>query len=438
MTATPDVRRGRFEVLRNAEAVLASDLEVEVATAEVERGERLNAEQKRRATRNGTHAPPANASRFDVRAIVVRLSDVEPEKVSWLAPGTLPFGKFVIIEGDPGTSKSTLTLDLAARITRGQSVLGAAPHEPRNVVLVTFEDGLADTVRPRIDALGGDASRVFVFRAVAIGDAGDEREPTLPDDVEHLRAIIEEHAAALVIIDPLGAALGEDTDSHKDASVRRVTARLARLAEDTGACVLGVRHLIKGAATNALRAGGGSIAFVASARVAMVVSLHPDDGDKPQHERRRVLACVKNNLAPHPASRMFELWQPEGHEHPRMRWLGESPLSADDLNAAHSSAAPEERDAASERVDWLREVLSAGPVDSKEVVKLCRAMGYNDRSLRRTAHAMGVRIRREGSGAGHRSMWEIGTADTADTPARQGKLSGVSGVGLDDVLDDAV
>ncbi len=382
---------------------------------------------------NGNHAgqtsgDEANHIQLGGRPIIVRLSDVEPERVSWLVPGVLPLGKVVLLEGDPGTSKSTLTLDIAARITRGDSVLGAAPKEPRNVILVTFEDGLADTVRPRVDALGGDSARVFVFRAVAIGVDGDEREPSFPEDIAHLLTLITETNAALVIVDPLGAALSEGTDSHKDAAVRRVMGRLHRLAEETGACILCVRHLVKGSAPNALRAGGGSIAFIAAARVAMLVSLHPDDAEKPQHERRRVLACVKNNLAPHPQSRVFELWQPDGHEHPRIGWMGESPLSADDLNAAHAASQPEERDAGAERSAWLREVLSAGPVDSREVFKLGRETGYNDRSLRRTAKAMRVRIRREGSGAGHRSMWEIGTLVTPDTPARHEKVSAVAEV----------
>jgi RecA-family ATPase len=389
---------------------------------------------------NGTQAAPSVddvGPRFAVRPVVVCLGDVKAERISWLAHGVLPFGKFVLFEGDPGTSKSTLLLDFAARITTGQSVLGAEPREPRNVVLVTYEDGLADTVRPRIDALGGDPNRIFVFRCIAIGDGEDEREPMFPDDVASLRAIVEEHDAALVIVDPLGAALSESTDSHKDASVRRVVSRLARLAEDTATCVAGIRHLIKGSAANALRAGGGSIAFIAAARVAMLVSEHPDDADKPQHERRRVLACVKNNLAPHLPSRVFELWQPEGHEQPRIRWLGESPLSADDLNAAHAAVAPEERDGATERGDWLREVLSSGPLDSKELFKLARAEGYQDRTLRRTAHAIGVEIRREGVGRSHRTMWSITplrTQDpTADTPAGHENVSAVAGVGQQDV-----
>jgi hypothetical protein len=384
------------------------------------------------AATNGRE-PYSGDARLAARSVVVCLGDVMPERVTWLAPGFLPLGKFVIVEGDPGQGKSTLTLEICARVTRGQSVLGAPPREPRNVVLVTYEDGLADTVRPRIDALGGDANRVYVFRAVAIGDA-DERPPTFPDDVSRLQAIIRKYDAALVILDPLGAALSDAIDSHKDAAVRRVTARLAQLAEDTSACILGVRHLTKAAASNAVRAGGGSIAFIGAARVALLVSEHPDDRGKPQHERRRVLATVKNNLAPHAPSRIFELYQPEGHEHPRIRLLGETTLSADDLNAVHADAAPEERDQASERGDWLREILRDGPLDSKELRKLAREAGYNERTLRRTAQSIGVQFRREGNGRNHRTVWELtalGTQNaTAAIPTCRDNVSGAAGVQL--------
>jgi hypothetical protein len=147
------------------------------------------------AISNGNHsgpipldAPVAEESSLSGQPIVVRLSEVEPERVTWLAPGVLPLGKVVLLEGDPGTSKSTLTLDIAARITRGQAILGAVPTEPRNVVLVTFEDGLADTVRPRFDALGGDPERVSVLRGITIGVHGDEREPTFPEDTDRRHA----------------------------------------------------------------------------------------------------------------------------------------------------------------------------------------------------------------------------------------------------------
>lgn len=348
------------------------------------------------------------------RAILDCLADVEPQKVVWMEPGFLPYGKLVLLEGDPGVNKSTLALHIAACLTRGWQIFGSGPaRRAQNVLLISFEDGVADTIRPRVDALGGDPKRIFVFRGVATGKADEERQPILPDDIPLIKAMIEENNISFVIVDPLGAGLSEGTDSHKDASVRRVTGLLARLAEETDVCLFAIRHLIKGAAANAMRAGGGSIAFIAAARVAMVVHLHPDDIEKPQHERRRVLACVKNNLAPFPASRMFELVPPaDSVDHPTLRWVGETALSADDLNAAHSTPDSEERAASNERAEWLREVLSGGPVASKDVYRVGRETGHNDRALRRTAKLIGVTIRREGAGAAHRSYWELRSCST--------------------------
>lgn len=366
------------------------------------------------------------------RPIVDRLCDVLPEKVEWMEPGFLPYGKLVLLEGDPGVNKSTLALYIAAQLTRGLPIFGSgAPRQPKNVLLISFEDGVADTIRPRFDAQGGDPTRVLFFRGVPIS-ADEERQPILPDDISSIKEIILENEISLVVVDPLGAALSEKTDTHKDASVRRVTAILAKLAEETGVCILAIRHLVKGAASNAMRAGGGSIAFIAAARVAMVVHLHPEDSEKPHHERRRVLACVKNNLAPHPASRLFQLDKPDAEiGHPVIRWVGETALSADDLNAANSTLDPEERSAAKDRAEWLREVLADGAVESKELFKLGRESGHHERNLRRTAKALGVCVRREGSGKAHRSFWELPGSFTPalrTSSLDEGRVSDVSEV----------
>lgn len=364
----------------------------------------------------GQKAPAVRKNRG--RSVVVRLSTVKPKPIKWLVRGLLPFGKFAILEGDPGQGKSTLSLYFAARITKGLSILGEKLDGPRNVVLVTYEDALDDTVRPRIDALGGDPERIQVFRGVADGaEAGDERLPEFPIDVDRLKAIVEEHQAALVIVDPLGASLSERTDSHNDASVRRVVSRLARLAEETGASILGVRHLTKGAASNAVRHGGGSIAFIGAARIALLVAEHPDDADKKQHERRRVLATVKSNLKGFLPSQVFALTPVKGHEHAGIKWLGETPLSADELNAAQSAAAPDERSALSECAEWLREYLSTGAKTAVAVYAAGRrAGGWDKAAVWRALKKIGGRTERRGFGEKGAYYWtaaESGADETA-------------------------
>jgi KaiC/GvpD/RAD55 family RecA-like ATPase len=352
------------------------------------------------------------------RSIVVRLSTVKPKPIKWLVRGLLPFGKFSLLEGDPGQGKSTLSLYFAARITKGLPILGEKLEGPRKVVLVTYEDALDDTVRPRIDALGGDPNLIEVFRGVVDGgDDGEERLPEFPNDVERLKAIVEKHRAALVIVDPLGASLSERTDSHNDASVRRVVSRLARLAEDTGASILGVRHLTKGTAANAVRHGGGSIAFIGAARIALLVAEHPDDSDKKQHERRRILATVKSNLKGFLPSQVFALTPVKGHEHAGIKWLGETPLSADDLNAAESAAAPDERSALTECAEWLREYLSAGAKTAVAVYAAGnRAGGWDKAAVWRALKKIGGRTERRGFGEKGAYYWtaaESGADETA-------------------------
>ncbi len=146
--------------------------------------------------------------------VVVRLSDVAPEPVSWLWPGRIAKRKLTLIIGDPDKGKSCVTLDFGARITRGLSWPDGTPAPCGNVVLLTAEDGLEDTVRPRLDAMGGDPSRVHVLIAIRTGDR--ERGFDLTLDLPHLEALIADTKASLVVIDPVSAYLGK-TDSYRDS-----------------------------------------------------------------------------------------------------------------------------------------------------------------------------------------------------------------------------
>ena len=157
---------------------------------------------------------------------VVRLSDVELEVVDFLWPGRIARGKLNIVEGDPKTGKSTLVLDLVARVTTGSPMPDGTPLVgPVAVVLMTAEDGLADTVRPRLDVAHADCSLVIAWEAVPVCNDDENqisvRPSSLPRDLEVLEELIVEHEAALVVIDVLNAYLGSDVDGHRDQDVRR-------------------------------------------------------------------------------------------------------------------------------------------------------------------------------------------------------------------------
>ena len=271
-------------------------------------------------------------------AVGVLLSEIAPEEVRWQWYGRLPFGKLVILEGRPDEGKTTLALDLAARVSTGAAMpLETAERTPRGVVVLTAEDGLADTIRPRLEAAGADLTRIVAPRP--------EELPTLDDaGLAFIRALVQRVDAALIIIDPLMAFVPDALDTHRDHHSRRLLRKLSALAEDTGATVLVLRHLRKGTAVDAKDAGGGSVGFTAAARVVLLVAVDPED------DTRRVLARVKGNLsAPFP-SLGYQLVGAGSTV--RVEWLGETAHTAAGLLAVPVDA--EARAAGDEAVDFLR------------------------------------------------------------------------------------
>jgi len=187
---------------------------------------------------------------------IVRLSDVTPEKVEFLSYPYIPLGKLTLLDGDPGVGKSTLSLAIAAGVTLGNGIPGMVKADPGNVLVLSCEDGLADTIRPRLDKAGADASKVFALRGGVM---------TLHEEgLAELSGYLKEYQPRLVIIDPLVGYLGGKVDMHKGNEVRQVTAGLADLAEKFHCSILGIRHLTKGGRDKAIYRGIGSIDFTAA------------------------------------------------------------------------------------------------------------------------------------------------------------------------------
>jgi hypothetical protein len=265
--------------------------------------------------------------------VVTTMSDVESEEVRWLWEGRIPLGKLTVLEGDPKSGKSTMTLDLIARVTTGAPMpdgTASGVCGPANCVLMTAEDGLRDTVRPRLDLAEADPALVCVWEAVlVVQEEGTNgvRMPSLPLDIARLERLVTQRKARLVVVDVLAAYLGERVDSHHDADVRRALAPLAKMAERTGAAVVVLRHLNKGGGGKALYRGGGSIGISGQARSILLAGLDPGD----EEGQRRVLAVTACNLAAIAPSLSYRL-DAEGPLAPvRIAWTGSSTLSADEL-----------------------------------------------------------------------------------------------------------
>jgi hypothetical protein len=303
--------------------------------------------------------------------LAVRMADVAPEPVEWLWEPYIPKGKLTSIEGDPGVGKSWLTMALAAQISRGEKLPGVKQTaEPASVLLLTAEDGAADTIRPRLDAAGADVDRVHAITApLSFDKAG---AATLKREIEAVRP-------ALVIIDPIVAYLPERTDINSASAVRPVLARLAKVAEETGVAIAFVRHLAKGTRDKAIYRGLGSIDFTAACRSVLMVGFDPNDASK------RVVAHAKSNLAAPGPSLAYTL------KGGRFAWAGRSPLSAEDLGPPPDA---DQRRAREEARDFLVQTLADGPKPQLEVQAEAAKIHISIASLRRAKGDLGVKAKK--------------------------------------------
>lgn len=311
-------------------------------------------------------------------AVVTTLADVVPQPVSWLWPGWLPAGKIAILTGDPSTGKSTLALDLAARVSTGAAWPDGAPGaEPSDVLLLTAEDGIADTVAPRLAAAGGDPNRVHVLQAITTAtELGPvERLPMLDADIAVMADVIQQHRCRLVIVDVLMAYLSAGADAHRDQDIRRVLTPLAKMAEVTGVSVLLLRHMNKAANGPAMYRGGGSIGISGAARSEFLVARHPEDATG----NRRVIASVKSNLAAAPRPLAFTVVENPQYRCGHILWE-EAPL-APSMTAEVLLQRPMDDAEHAERQAmgaWFTNYLAdnGGDALTKDLRKACESAGF--------------------------------------------------------------
>ncbi len=313
--------------------------------------------------------------------VLVNLEDVETEEVQWLWQDRIPYSKLTIIEGDPGTGKSSISMCVASAVTLGRALYGddaAKKREPANVLLLAAEDGLADTIKPRLEAMGADVNKVRSLVAVK-DEKGNEQHFSLEKDLAIADEILEKGGYGLVIIDPINAYMGS-VDTHKDASVRGILTPLKMLAEKHGVAIVCIRHLTKATGGRAVYRGQGSIGFTGAARVVHLVGTNPEDFSQ------KVISCSKTNLSEYPPSLAFQI---QGKE---VLWNGKVEISADALLAP--ALDNEDKSALDEAKDFLLDVLSDGATPQREVMKEARKNGIAEKTLRRAKDALKVKAKK--------------------------------------------
>jgi hypothetical protein len=343
---------------------------------------------------NGSQLLPESA--IEPAPVLVPLADVQPESVEWIWPGRVAVGKIALICGDPGLGKSWITLDVAARMSSGRGWPDGAPAAPTgNVLLLSAEDALADTIRPRLDALGADVTRITHLPFVR---AGDKQRAVQLSDIGIIDEAIRRTNARLVVIDPISAYLGS-TDSHRDSDVRGLIAPLAALAEGTGVAVVGVMHLAKSTQRPAIYRAVGSIAFTAAARIVLAVAADPDRDD------RRILASVKCNISAPAMALAYTLGNGQ------LSWES-GPVSNLDVEALLSGP-PLDRHERREVDDWLRQLLTNGPLDARQIKRAAEQAGFAWRTVFRAKQRLGIDAVKLGFGPSGKWTWMLPDTKTA-------------------------
>lgn len=298
---------------------------------------------------------------------LINMEQVEVEKIDWLLYPFIPFGKVTIVQGDPGEGKTTMVLQIIAKLTKGEAVLPSGSDEPAleaktvdlepvNVIYQTAEDGLGDTIKPRLLSAGADRSRVMVI---------DDNDQALTMMDARLEEAIIKTKARLVVLDPIQGFLGAAVDMHRANEIRPLMKRVAVLAEKYHCAIILIGHMNKNSNGKSSYRGLGSIDFQAAARSVLIVGRIKDEPEI------RVVCHVKSSLAPEGKSIAFRSDKDTGFE-----WIGEYDISADDLLSGDNRGQK-----IHEAKEFLKEILVSGSVAQTKVAKEAESRGIKKKTL---------------------------------------------------------
>ncbi len=302
---------------------------------------------------------------------MIKMSEIQSQEVSWLWYPFIPYGKLTIIQGDPGDGKTTLVLNIAAKLSRGEGLDSEMKlSEPVNVIYQSAEDGLADTVKPRLELAGADCERILVI---------DEKEKSLSMVDERFEKAIVQTKARMLILDPIQAYLGGGMDMNRANEARDMTKKLGALAEKYQCAIVLIGHMNKAAGNKAAYRGMGSIDFFAVARSVLLV------GRVEGEPNIRAVVQIKNNLAAFGHPKAFALSE-NGFQ-----WLGDCEITADEVLGGIVPKVNKIEQAK----HMLRELaLTSNAVLSNEVFDMADEQGISKRTLENAKKELGIRAKK--------------------------------------------
>ena len=309
---------------------------------------------------------------------LINMEDIKCENVEWLWYPFVPYGKITIIQGDPGEGKTTLVLQMIAKLTRGETIINEETKEPINVIYQTAEDGLSDTIKPRLVAANADCSKVLVI---------DDKETPLTMLDVRLEKAIAETSARLVVLDPIQGFLGADVDMHRANEIRPVMKHIAEIAEKYRCAIILVGHMNKCNMGKSAYRGLGSIDFQAAARSVLIV------GRIKNEPEIRVVCQIKNSLAPEAKSIAFRLSEKNGFE-----WIGECDVKVDELLCGTAKGMKQKT-----AVDFLEDILSKGKMAQTKIAELAEEKGISNKTLRNAKKSLDIKA----SKIGNQWYWEL-------------------------------
>lgn len=355
---------------------------------------------------------PEYVDHFARHIVLTPASEIGVRAVHWLWEDRIPLGELTLLAGREGLGKSTIAYTLAAWITRG-TMRGRFYGKPRSVLVAATEDSWEHTIGPRLMAANADLNKVFRID-VQTGDVHGSLN--LPVDLDSLKIAVKESEPAMILLDPLLSRLSSNLDSHKDADVRVALEPLTAFAKDMRVAILGIIHVNKSNNADALNAVMGSRAFTAVARAVLMVVRNPEDDSC-------LFGLAKNNLGPksRPAYRYRIIGVNVGKDDEgddvttgRVDWDGSTDRSIDDVMVALSEGGMNGVSQTEEAAAWLEDYLTmaGGSKESKIVKDAGIKQGHAERTLRRAAEKLKIRVTQ--SGFPRSTIWTLCSEATSE------------------------